>query len=185
MTTPTCGEARAPNGLGDEWRQRIDQWLREWGAGELEGQLSVEYNRRLRRSLGRCRPGTGRVELAHWLRGAPDTILAEVLCHEVAHAAVHLLYGDCRPHGRLMPSDVLPNELRHHTHPRLPWDHRCPRCDASRRGRRATTGWRCSRCITAGFDGELEITRDSPTSTAHPAPHNASADVLTDASPEA
>jgi predicted SprT family Zn-dependent metalloprotease len=52
------------------------------------------------RSLGRCHPERRLIRLASWLREAPDVLLAEVLCHEVAHVAVHELHGsDCRPHG--------------------------------------------------------------------------------------
>jgi predicted SprT family Zn-dependent metalloprotease len=52
------------------------------------------------RSLGRCQPEQKRIRLASWLREAPGELLAEVLCHEAAHVAVHELHGrGCRPHG--------------------------------------------------------------------------------------
>ena len=111
-------------------------------------------------------------------RKEAEAVLREVICHEVAHAATYARHGSgCRPHGSewsalmlaagqparaRLPADILPPHLRHHTVPNLPFRHRCPRCDATRNGRRAMPHWRCSRCQAAGHEGLLKITRQAP-----------------------
>jgi len=78
----------------------VPRWAEAWGVPGLESRLSVYFSTRMSRSLGRCHPERKLIRLASWLREAPDVLLAEVLCHEVAHVAVHELHGrDCRPHG--------------------------------------------------------------------------------------
>ena len=79
----------------------VPGWAEAWGVPGLESRLSVCFSTRMSRSLGRCQPERKLIRLASWLREAPDVLLAEVLCHEVAHVAVHELHGrGCRPHGR-------------------------------------------------------------------------------------
>jgi predicted SprT family Zn-dependent metalloprotease len=79
----------------------VPKWAEAWGVPGLESRLSIRFSTRMSRSLGRCHPERKLIRLASWLREAPDALLAEVLCHEVAHVAVHELHGrDCRPHGR-------------------------------------------------------------------------------------
>ena len=160
--------------LDAELRQQVRDWLVDWQSAHLLERIDIRFSKQLRRSLGRCQPDTGRIRIAHWLTQAPREVLQEVVCHEVAHAAAHARYGRCRPHGsewqslmqkagfepRLrLPDSALPEALRHYTESRLPWEHRCPSCNASRAGRRAMQSWRCSRCIREGQDGRLVITR--------------------------
>jgi hypothetical protein len=79
----------------------VPEWAAAWGVPGLESRLSIGFSTRMSRSLGRCHPERKLIRLASWLREAPDLLLAEVLCHEVAHVAVHELHGrDCRPHGK-------------------------------------------------------------------------------------
>lgn len=78
----------------------VPEWAEAWGVPGLESRLSICFSTRMSRSLGRCHPERKLIRLASWLREAPHSLLAEVLCHEVAHVAVHELHGrDCRPHG--------------------------------------------------------------------------------------
>jgi len=78
----------------------IPSWAEAWGVPGLEARISVGFSTRMTRSLGRCQPEQKRIRLASWLREAPAELLAEVLCHEAAHVAVHELHGrGCRPHG--------------------------------------------------------------------------------------
>jgi len=79
----------------------VPNWAEAWGVPGLESRLAISFSTRMSRSLGRCHPERKLIRLAGWLREAPDALLAEVLCHEVAHVAVHELHGrDCRPHGK-------------------------------------------------------------------------------------
>ena len=151
----------------------LAHWSQVWGIPGLERRLLVRFSTRLRRSLGHCRPEKSLATLAAWLVEVPD-LLAEVLCHEAAHAAVHQLYGSSRrPHGgewrRLMeaagfearvriPLDALPTQRRERARGAVIWDHRCSVCHAARSARRKMTRWRCTRCREAGLDGSLVIT---------------------------
>jgi len=78
----------------------VAAWAQVWDLPGLESRLRVSFSTRMWRSLGRCQPERRVIRLAAWLRAAPAALLAEVLCHEVAHVAVHELHGrSCRPHG--------------------------------------------------------------------------------------
>lgn len=171
-----------------DFTQRIRGWARRWGVPGLESRVIVELSTRLRRSLGRCVPAKRVVRLNARLLEAPEDLLVEVLCHEVAHVAVYELVGRkrYRPHGpewmdlmrkagfqprvRMDPS-TLPSSLdprhssrdtRHSTLVTRRFEHRCPVCQAVRFARRRVPQWRCARCLRAGLDGELVITDRSP-----------------------
>jgi len=106
----------------------IAHWATTWERPGLEQRLYISFSSRMTRSLGRCHPERGVIRLASWLREAPAGLLAEVLCHEVAHVATYELHGRaCRPHGvewqALMraagfeprvrlPAELLPQGLR-------------------------------------------------------------------------
>ena len=66
----------------------LREWESVWEAPGLASSVRVAFSSRLRRSLGRASPATGRVVLHTKLRDAPRPRLLEVLCHEVAHIAV-------------------------------------------------------------------------------------------------
>jgi len=99
--------------------------------------------------------------------------LREVLCHEAAHLAVHVLHGlKARPHGaewaRLMriagfeprvrfDPARLTSGLRSWVRAGTAYDHRCPVCGASRMAGRPVRNWHCRRCADAGLGGVLEI----------------------------
>jgi hypothetical protein len=126
----------------------IERWGTAWGLPNLPRSISVKVNPRLRRSLGRCNPASGRISLSADLLHAPER-LEEVLCHEVAHAEV-------RAKERTSPPRAHPKPLG------LPYEHRCPVCQGVRYARRPVTRWRCSDCLDSGLGGELVITRHQP-----------------------
>jgi hypothetical protein len=159
---------------------RIDQWGAAWGVAGLSARVRVEMSPRLRRSLGRAQPERGVIRLAADLEAAPRELFDEVLCHELAHVAVHLIHGrGSRPHGpewaelmhragfpprarfdarELPPELALRAGLARRRAPLIDL-HACPVCRASRLARRPVRGWRCAACIHSGRDGRLTIAR--------------------------
>ncbi|MBK8232872.1 MAG: SprT-like domain-containing protein [Candidatus Eisenbacteria bacterium] len=75
--------------------------MRLWGVPGLEERLDIRYSGRLTRSLGRCHPAHGLVRLKRSLADGDPALLREVVCHEVAHAAVFAIHRRrVRPHGK-------------------------------------------------------------------------------------
>jgi predicted SprT family Zn-dependent metalloprotease len=167
--------SEAVSALHPRAARRIREWADMWGVPELHDRVEVQTSKRLRTTLGRCRPQTGEIRIAAFLLNAPEPLLDEVLCHELAHAAAFDLHGSrIRAHGpewsRLMriagyaprsrleareldalPTGALPSRIR--------WEHRCPVCQATRNAGRPVPQWRCSACRGAGLNGDLTITR--------------------------
>jgi predicted SprT family Zn-dependent metalloprotease len=152
--------------------ESIATWGLLWGIEDFNSRVRIGISSRMRRSLARCVPARGEIRVsASLLTGEP--LLLEVLCHEAAHIAVHLLHGPaCRPHGsewrRLMtaagyePHARLEIKDEIATPPPPPgqtYEHRCPVCQTVYRARRPMQYWRCSDCVAAGLDGRLEISR--------------------------
>ncbi len=152
-----------------------------WSRPGLEETITIELSPRLVRAIGRAMPRSRRIRLATAVAEAPETTIAEVLCHEVAHIVAWEFFGpSARPHGREWASlmrtagfeprirlDPATRGLRMPdprtsaaTRPR-PWlyEHRCPVCQASRTSGRVVRRWRCARCVRAGLDGELVVSR--------------------------
>jgi predicted SprT family Zn-dependent metalloprotease len=154
-------------------RRLIVRFQRRWGRIGRDG-LSVEVSDRLRRSLGSFsrRTRTVRLSSALFQRGHA-TLLAEVVCHELAHALVHERFGGKRPHGRewrdlvaragfeplVRVSIKSPKSSSFHGRARQVWVHRCPVCQMSRRASLRVQRWRCAACVAAGLEGKLEILR--------------------------
>jgi hypothetical protein len=121
----------------------IPRWAETWGVPGLETRLEVSFSTRMSRSLGRCHPERRRIRLASWLREAPGTLLAEVLCHEAAHVAVFELHGRaCRPHGGEWRA--LMRQAGYEARARIPEEQLPPEgrrvTDEARRRRAARTG---------------------------------------------
>jgi predicted SprT family Zn-dependent metalloprotease len=157
---------------------RIQNWLRTlallWGSPTLPEGSSVHFDSRLRRSLGRCHPASGRIRLRADLAHAADDELREVLCHEAAHIVVYERFGaSVRPHGPewqhlvrqagYAPQVRAPDPARMEVAARPPrprYLHRCPVCQSVRVAGRPVRAWHCASCLDAGLPGELIITRD-------------------------
>jgi predicted SprT family Zn-dependent metalloprotease len=77
----------APGALPLAARKALRAWGRLWGDPHLSASITIGFSPRLRTSLGRATPATGRVTLHTALRTGPIDRLLEVLCHEVAHVA--------------------------------------------------------------------------------------------------
>jgi len=89
------------NDLSPVLREDVEGWMRLWGVPGLEERLDIRYSGRLTRSLGRCHPAHGLVRLKRSLADGDPALLREVVCHEVAHAAVFAIHRRrVRPHGK-------------------------------------------------------------------------------------
>ena len=71
----------------------MKKWTRMWGLPGLERAVDVSFSTRLKHSLGRCTPATGRIVLNDSLRVGSKARLADALCHELAHVAAFMLHG--------------------------------------------------------------------------------------------
>ena len=156
------------------FRSQAERWGKLWGLPKLAESVTVEFSRRFRTSLGRCRPGQGRIRLAAHLQDGNGKLLEEVLCHELAHVAVYQIHGHrARPHGPEWKGLLSQAGFEPRTRflrgegkfpprsekPRARWEHRCPVCQAMRMAGRPVRNWRCAKCRNAGLPGELVITR--------------------------
>jgi predicted SprT family Zn-dependent metalloprotease len=159
----------------------VRRWGLQWAVPDLANVVTIEFSTRMRRSLGRCHPASGRIRLASFLLQEPPSVLKEVLCHEVAHVAVYQLFGaSAKPHGvawtelvrragfeprtraRAMigkvaktappPSAPIPDVITR-------YEHRCPVCHTVRSSRRPVPRWRCAECVDAGLAGTMVISR--------------------------
>ncbi len=151
----------------------LGEWEHLWNVPGLVGKIEVTFSNRLRRSLGRCAPQSGHIRLHPSLLEAEWELLREVVCHEAAHVAVHLLHRRrLPPHGRawaeLMTAagyqprarfnaDHLPADLQQAMQPRALYVHRCPVCGVQKKALRRMSRWRCRACCEAGLGGVLEI----------------------------
>jgi len=143
----------------------ITDWLTDWATIWRTGDLTQRL---------RCDPASGRVSIHPALFNPESSdLLREVVCHEAAHVAVHLLHGSkVRPHGaewkclvaaagyapttRMDPRN-LPRQLQTALQPRTLYRHSCPVCGTTRMARRRVGSWRCRACHDAGLEGKLEI----------------------------
>ena len=163
--------------LPDLLLEKARGWEQVWGLPGLLDSVTVEFSTRMRVSLGLCRPVEGRIRLAAGLRNGNVHLLEEVLCHELAHVAVHRLFGRrAKPHGRewkslLVAAGYEPRVRVMGDDPRLPatfhkprprWEHRCPVCQARRVAGRPVRQWRCAACRNAGLPGTLVMTKLPP-----------------------
>jgi predicted SprT family Zn-dependent metalloprotease len=148
----------------------LRQWASLWRVSDL-ADVRVCFSHRLKRSAGRCQPALNRVVLQVHLCADPD-VLAEVLCHEMAHIAAHRLFGShVSAHGAEWQSLVLAAgyeprvnaPFRAHparsytTRANYLFEHRCPVCQMLKAARKPMRTWRCAMCLATGLDGVLLI----------------------------
>jgi predicted SprT family Zn-dependent metalloprotease len=168
MPTP---EAAIPPRL----QRRLERWLERWGTPSLSKSLRIEFSPRLRRAFGRCYQDERLIRLTPSLRDTQSHLLAEILCHEAAHAAVYERHGaEARPHGeeweemmrvagfepRVRIPVAVRNTLPEGAKDRVVYLHRCPVCDLSRHAARPMHNWRCRTCVSTRSQGQLVIRRE-------------------------
>ena len=169
--------AQPKRDLAAELSLASERWTRIWGVPELAQRSSIEWSRRMTRSLGVCYPRRGTVRLASYLQKAERPFVEEVLCHEMAHLAARELYGDrIRPHGRewkrlmeavgylprtrlAVPAGLQPTPKRKKWRSSGLYIYSCPLCQLKRVTRHPIEGWRCRPCINAGRNGVLVLIR--------------------------
>ena len=149
-------------------------WCRAWNATDLPETIEVRVNSRLRRAIARYLKDINLIEVGpRFLKLRSRK--AEVLCHEFAHAAAYLLYGNrVRTHGPEWQAlveragftphvriDIAPERGADKLGSQLTttYEHRCLVCQMTRNARRPVRQWRCAACAAAGLPGTLEITR--------------------------
>lgn len=154
-------------------RAAIERWSAEWALPDLPDAVVIDLNRRLRTRVGRYCPDRHRIELGPRFLSLRSR-KAEVLAHELAHAAVRRRYSrNCKPHGpewkSLMRAAGFEPMLRMRVPPTpttatspgdtVRYQHRCPVCQMTRWARKPVTAWRCRSCAAAGLPGLLVIER--------------------------
>lgn len=154
-------------------RIAIARWSEVWSLPDLPEAVVVDLNRRLRTRVGRYRPESHRIEVGpHFL--SLRSRKAEVLAHELAHAAARRLYPRARgPHGAEWQSLVRAAGFEPVVRLRVPatwtavtgsgetarYQHRCPVCQMTRWARKPVRAWRCRSCAASGLPGVLIINR--------------------------
>jgi SprT protein len=160
-----------PSTVPTHIRKRLDRWLTQWGVPSLSKTLRVEFSPRLRRAFGRCYQDERLIRLTPSLLDSQSWLLAEILCHEAAHAAVYEIYGgDAKPHGeeweelmRMVGFEprvripVVVNGRETVAEDRVLYLHHCPSCNHSRRAAKPMHRWRCRTCVDDGGHGRFVI----------------------------
>jgi len=86
----------------------LEDWAIRWRVPLLAKRVRIRTSTRMRRTLGTYRHSSAQITLAAWLLDeAPRVLLEEVLCHEAAHAAVHLAHEAHEASGGHAPSASL------------------------------------------------------------------------------
>ena len=149
------------------------RFLRIWGVEDLASDITINYSPRLHSSLGLTCVASKEIKLNSLLKKSNIELFDEVLCHELAHIAVHEIYGpETQPHGRewseLMRNAGFEPNIRLRTgtkfekaNPRS-FEHICPICQKVRFARRRMANWRCKSCLDAGLGGKLLIREITP-----------------------
>lgn len=153
----------------------ISRCLHVWDLSDADFNPGIRtiFSSRMSRSLGRTYPARSRVHLSARLAepGAED-LLAEVVCHELAHLAAYVATDHRpKPHGRewralltavghqprlSIPVD-LPNSGPKTVKPAPHYDHRCEVCHRSWSYSTPRRQLRCPTCQDAGLSGHLII----------------------------
>lgn len=151
----------------------VRTWGRVWKVPLLTSGIQVTLNPRLRSTVARYMRNKKTVEVGPRFFALPAQ-QADILAHEMAHAAVAVKYGRTakihgrewqaliravghRPTSRLTPPFAQPKTARASRPPK--YAHRCPVCQMLRFSNRPVKQWRCRSCVEAGLPGTLEITR--------------------------
>jgi len=163
--------------VGNRLASIAHEWSRAWGCPNLPYEIVVSPNHRLTRTLARYRRDTRSIEVGRRFFELKAR-QAEILAHEMAHAAVDILYGHCitthgpewkalmrtagfTPATHLLVPQAKPAMTRNSTSFR--YTHRCPICHSVRTSSRPVRAWRCRRCVEAGLEGNLEVEKKAAT----------------------
>jgi predicted SprT family Zn-dependent metalloprotease len=154
----------------------VEDWAKIWDIPDLAATVEIRFSDRLKSSLGRCKPSLGLLTLSAELEGGDPGLLAEVLCHEIAHVAAYRLHGArAAAHGSewralvrvagfeprvIARESPAPRQRRRR---RRRYEHRCEVCQSVRYGGRPVPQWRCAECVDAGLHGKLVIIPHDPT----------------------
>jgi predicted SprT family Zn-dependent metalloprotease len=148
---------------------------------ELAATLRVEFSPRLKRAFGRCYQEDRLIRLTPSLLDTQSHLLAEILCHEAAHAAVFERHGGgAMPHGnewedlmrmvgfepRVRIPVVVETAAKTGARDRVVYLHRCPNCELERHAARPMHDWRCRTCVGSRRAGRLEIRKSFASRTA-------------------
>jgi ribosomal protein L37AE/L43A len=158
--------------------KELRAWGHLWHAPALGSLVTVAPNFRLRTTFARYVVKARTIELGPGFFRLRRRRLA-VLCHEAAHAAVDLRFGQAeQPHGPNWASLVeaagftarstwaVPRRRGTskwsdigNARKRLMYEHRCPVCQFRRLAGRPVREWRCPECSAAELPGVLTVTR--------------------------
>lgn len=153
----------------------LNSWCENWDTPDIPKTVIFSFSSRLSRTLARCHPLQNRIVVRADLALAPYRLLAEVLCHELAHLATYRLHGpNAKPHGKEWQELVrragfepririqnasAGNVMKKRRISPAIFEHRCHICQIVRVSRRPVLNWRCAACLDAGLEGAMVITR--------------------------
>jgi predicted SprT family Zn-dependent metalloprotease len=158
------------------YTQALADWATSWRTPQLPGRVTVTFSGRMTKSLGRVRPMTGQIRLNSKLQTVPRRFLLEVLCHEAAHVAVHLLHGaNAKPHGPewqelvriagYQPATKLGHQALTQKAPQNTTisrhRYRCRICQCDYFVRRKSSRLHCNLCYSAGSPEPLQYLPNS------------------------
>jgi predicted SprT family Zn-dependent metalloprotease len=153
---------------------QAQSWARRWRVPALLSEVRIQWNGRLRVAVARYRRDIDVIEVG------PRFLLlrsrsAEVLAHELAHAAAARLFAKAAgvhgPHWKdlvrtagfepqvRLAGTGRSRPLQRQDRSAARYEHRCPVCQMLRIARRPIGGWRCAGCVRAGLPGTLVIAK--------------------------
>lgn len=147
-----------------------------WGVSGLHKKVNVQFSPRMTTSLGRCYPVRKLIRLNSVLDDPRNReLLAETLCHEMAHVAVFSLHEKkVKPHGvewqALMrmagyeprvsiDAKEIAGHKRRTTISKYIYTHYCPRCKIKFIAGRTDRRWRCESCSREKQPGVLLVSK--------------------------
>lgn len=156
--------------LSTNLKRDISSWSRLWGLPSLSQKVTVRFNGRLRTTVARLLSGIDVIEVGPRFI-ALRSKRREILCHELAHAAVNRRPAAGQsPHGtewaKLVRSAgfdpvarlAVPRTLSPSKHARdARYEHRCLVCQFIKLARRPVHSWRCPECVRCGLPGDLKV----------------------------
>ena len=161
-----------PFRLSRDLQQDIQSWSKLWGVPNLSKEIKVSFNARLRSTVARLLSDIDVIQVGQRFI-ALRSKRREILCHELAHAAVsRRATADHSPHGveweklvrsagfkptsRLTVSQPSSHSTRKSD---VRYEHRCLVCQFVSVAQRPVHSWRCPECVRCGLPGKLTVKR--------------------------